>query len=208
VVSDHAGQFSGESVGISLIGNFTDSPPPAAQINATAALIARVAGQLGLPADGNTIFGYSDLAVTASPGKTWPQWKDTLIAQAQALRGGVVPTLPGDGGAVVKPVISSKSIRHYMLFWYRGQDNWAEWDLISAIDYIGAFKPTVGFSVDEAKMAEYVTIVGGPAGVPASAEQVLKAAGCKVERLNGATQEETNQMLYDLIASGRPFKSF
>jgi len=79
---------------------------------------------------------------------------------------------------------------------------------VAAIDYIGAFGPTVGFSVDEARRAEYVTIVGGPAGVPTQVEQQLLAAGCKVQRLGGATQEETTQMLYDLIEAGRPFRSF
>ncbi len=208
VVSDHAGQFNAESVGIALIGNFTDTPPPAAQISATAALIAQVAAQLNLPADASDIFGYSDLAVTESPGKTWAQWRDTLISQAQTLRGGSVVThpVPPSGGGT--PVPAGKLIRHYLLLWHHGGDNWAEWDLLSAVDYIGAFKPTVGFSVAEAKLAQYVTIVGGTAGVPVAVEQELKQAGCKVERLAGATQEETNQMLYDLVASGRPFRSF
>jgi|GEM_PF-959130 len=211
VVSDHAGQFSPESVGICLIGNFTDTPPPAAQISATAALIAQVATQLNIPADASNILGYSDLAVTESPGKTWAQWRDALISQAAALRGGNVVqppvTTPG-GGTVPHPVPAGKVIRHYMLFWHHGGDNWAEWDLLSAVDYIGKFKPTVGFSVAEAKLAEYVTIVGGTGGVSAAAEQELRQAGCKVERLAGATQEETNQMLYDLVAAGRPFRSF
>ena len=94
-----------------------------------------------------------------------------------------------------------------MLFWHRGAGNWAEWDFVSSIDYIAMFKPTVGFSVAEAKQAKYVTIVGGTGGVPASAETQLKAAGCQVERLSGRTQEETNQMLYDLVSQNKRFRS-
>ncbi len=205
VVSNHAGQDSFDSVGLSLIGNFTDAPPPQSQLNATASVLAKIAARLGLPVDLSTVFGYSDLAVTASPGATWPAWKDSLISLARQAAGVPVvgPVAPIDAGAALP---AGKTIKHYMLLWRNTAQNWAEWDLVSAIDYIGAFGPTVGFSVEEAQYAEYVTIVGGASGVPAQAEQQLQAAGCKVQRLNGATQEETNRMLYDLIEAGRPFR--
>ena len=60
-----------------------------------------------------------------------------------------------------------------MLFWHKAASNWAEWDFVSAIDYVGQFAPTLGFSIEEAKYAKAVTIVGGPAGVPAGTEEIL-----------------------------------
>ncbi|OQY26299.1 MAG: hypothetical protein B6I38_11605 [Anaerolineaceae bacterium 4572_5.1] len=194
-ISNHAGQFSADSVGICLIGNFASAAPPTAQLNASAALIAHVATQLNLPASDKTIFGYSDLAVTGSPGVTWPQWKPILISKASALQGGITPQPP-----------AGKIIYHYMLFWHHEAGNWADIDFVSAIDYIGAFAPTVGFSVEEAEHAQLVTIVGGPGGVPAEVDDTLRAAGCQVQRLAGKDEAETNQMMYELIASGKPFK--
>ena len=121
-------------------------------------------------------------------------------AQPVAVSSTAAPTPP-------TPASYPKVIDHYLLFWHHNPDNWAEWDLISAVDYMGQFRPTIGFSVEEAKYARYVTIVGGPAGVPGETDQILRAAGCQVERLSGRTEEETNQMLYDLLAQGRQFRT-
>ena len=98
-----------------------------------------------------------------------------------------------------------KQLTHYLLFWHRGRNNWAEWDMLGAMDYIAVFAPTVGFSVEQAKLARYVTIVGGPEGVPASAEAELRAAGCQVGRVAGATETETRQMMQRLAAEGRRY---
>ena len=106
------------------------------------------------------------------------------------------------------PTPTAKPIEHYMLLWHRGAGNWAEWDLRGAIDYIEKFPVTVGFSIEEAKWARYVTIIGGTqGGVPAEAEQVLRAAGCQVERLAGATETETRRMLEQLAAQRRRFRT-
>ena len=56
--------------------------------------------------------------------------------------------------------------------------------------------------------AEYITIVGGVAGVPYDVEQMLIAAGCKVERLAGVDFNETKRMLDELASSGKRFKTF
>ena len=52
-----------------------------------------------------------------------------------------------------------------------------------AIDYLLHIGASGGFSPAEAAMAAHVTIVGD--GVPASVEETLRAAGCKVDRLPG-----------------------
>jgi hypothetical protein len=79
----HAGQNSRDSVGVCLIGNFMETPPPEAQLNATASVLAQLMSTLAIPVE--QIFGYSDIINTQSPGATWPQWKPTLLAKAQAL---------------------------------------------------------------------------------------------------------------------------
>jgi hypothetical protein len=214
VVANHAGNFSGESVGVCLIGNFTDAAPTQAQLEAAAALLAQLAGQLGLSV--NQIFGYSDLVKTASPGATWPAWKGPLLARVQSLMASVPATVPTPTPTPTpmptptptpSPTPAAKTIEHYLLLWHRGAGSWARWDLLGALTYIEKFPVTVGFSIEEAKSARHVTIVGGPGGVPGQAEQVLRAAGCQVERLAGATETETRQMLEQLVAQGRRYRT-
>jgi putative cell wall-binding protein len=65
-------------------------------------------------------------------------------------------------------------------------------------DYVEAFLPTCGFSVEEAKLAWRVTIIGNEQGVSAADAQDLLAAGCQVERIVGNSGEETRQMLLQL----------
>jgi hypothetical protein len=52
-----------------------------------------------------------------------------------------------------------------------------------ATNYILAFSVTVGFSVEEAKTARQVTIMGE--GISAADEQAIRDSGSEVERLSG-----------------------
>ena len=70
------------------------------------------------------------------------------------------------------------------------------------------FRPTVGFSVQDARNAEYVTIVGNEAGISAAEEKSLRNSGCKVERIAGRDEEETSRMLAELANLGRRFRTF
>jgi hypothetical protein len=217
LAANHAGNFSGEGVGIYLIGDFTNAAPPPAQLDAVAALLAQLALQLRLST--SQIFGYSDLVKTGSPGATWPTWKGPLIAKvANLMSTGVSapsPTVVTTPVATPTPqpqpqptaMASAKAIEHYLLFWHRGPANWARWDILGALTYLDRFPSVMGFSIEEAKAAKFVTIIGGPGGVPAEAERILQAAGCKVERIAGATETETRQTLEQLAAQGRRFKS-
>jgi hypothetical protein len=223
VVSAHAGNHSSDSVGVCLIGNFTDSPPPQAQLDATAVLLAYLALQQNINV--NQIYGYSELVITGSPGATWPTWKGPLLAQVRSLVAAGAPVTTPTPTPEPQPTPTPepepiptptpeptptptrKQIQHYMLFWHRGPGNWAEWDLRGALDYVDRFPVTIGFSIEEAKQAQYVTIVGGPGGVPAEAEQTLRAAGCKVERIAGATETETRRILEQLAAQGKRFRT-
>jgi hypothetical protein len=196
VTAAHAGQDSKDSVGICLIGNFMQTPPPQAQLNATASALAQLLAVLKLTTA--QVFGYSELINTQSPGATWPAWKGPLLQLTNQLMTTAPqpPTTP-----------AQKPIYHTLLFWYRGPGNWAEWDLRGAFDYIDAFHPAVVFSVDEAKTAQYVTIVGGPGGVSTADETALKAAGCQVERIAGANETETRRMLNQMAAQNQRFST-
>jgi hypothetical protein len=197
----HAGQNSWDSLGVCLIGNFMESPPSDAQINATASVIAQLVKALKLSTD--QVFGYSELVNTQSPGATWPQWKPKLLAAVSTLLGESAPA--PDRSTASTP--STKPIEHYVLFWYKSPDNWAEWDWRGARSYIERFRPTAGFSVEEAQFAKYVTIVGGPGGVSAEAEALLKNAGCKVERISGKSETETRRILEEMATKGHRFRT-
>src|SRR5512136_2574682 len=100
-----------------------------------------------------------------------------------------------------------RALGHYMLFWQTLSD-WARDDFLGAQTYIGRFRVTAGFSVDDAMQAEYVTIVGGPLGISSEAEMILRAAGCKVERVAGDTTAETKQILEQMAQQGQRFLTF
>lgn len=98
-------------------------------------------------------------------------------------------------------------IYHYVLcpVWEWGVSEWY-WRMLA--NYVKAFKPVCGFSVEEASLARYVTIIGKPPGVPSDAEAVLRAAGCRVERVAGADAAETQKILDQLASQGRRFLNF
>ena len=158
-------------------------------------------GELDLPIE--SIKGHKDLMGTACPGKQWSvgqQWKTTLYGRVrQVQQEKALPTLP-------KPD-ESKAIYHYLLFWASGEE-WAVRDWLNAINYIGVFRPTVGFSAKDAAQAQYVTIIGGTSGVSEEVENEIKAAGCQVERIAGRDDAEMKRILDQMAQQGRRFLSF
>ena len=97
-----------------------------------------------------------------------------------------------------------RAIYHYLLFWQTA-DAWAETDWQAAAHYIARFRPALGFSAEEAKQAEHVTIVGGTAGVSQQIEDMLRAAGCRVQRIAGKNAKETRSLLDTLAKDGQRF---
>ncbi len=193
----HADGQDATSVGIMFAGDFADMPPTPLQLDRGAHLIAWLAQELKIP--NSRIVGHDELPgqATSCPGRQWlegQQWKRLLLERIQARQGG-----PGTAPA--------KFIEHYLLFWWRGPELWAEPDYRGAIRYIARFTPVIGFSVDEAKTARYVTIVGGPGGVPGTAEDELRAAGVWVERIAGKDYAETQRILDEMAAAGQRFRA-
>jgi N-acetyl-anhydromuramyl-L-alanine amidase AmpD len=194
-ISNHAVQANSRGVGICFLGNFTKVVPPPAQLRAGAHLVAWLMQELNISPE--SVKGHREFMETACPGDQWltgKKWKQMLrqeIAQVQQ--------------EVAEPSVE-KPLYHYMLFWARNGE-WAETDWLNAQNYIGAYRPTAGFSADEASLAQYVTIVGGPAGVPRQVEAQLEAAGCKVDRIEGKDEAETKKILDELAQDGRRFQS-
>ena len=197
-VSYQVSQNNDYSVGVCVSGDFTYAPPPDKQVDAAASLVAWLMQELSV-SDQN-VLGHKEFPNndTSCPGETWLKkqcWKNTLVDRVRALR---VSNL--GGGQVGR-------IGHYVLFWQK-PDAWAQQDWKAAETYFGRFRPTAGFSVDDAQAAQFVTIVGGPAGVPPEAEQQLRAAGCQVERLAGVDYADTKRILDALAETGRRFQNF
>jgi N-acetyl-anhydromuramyl-L-alanine amidase AmpD len=194
-VSWHAKAGDAAGVGICLAGNFDDAVPSPTQIRATAHLCAYLLQEFGL---GNgALKSHKDYADTDCPGEQWNgwgKWRQSLLAE--------IENVQKTGGKPSAPI--GKTMEHYILFWQR-PDDWAKSDWLGAQNYIGRFRPTTGFSIDDAVKARYVTIVGGPGGVSLETEQFLIQSGCIVERIEGADEAETKKIFDELAKKGQRF---
>jgi hypothetical protein len=59
----------------------------------------------------------------------------------------------------------------------------ANWDLALIQPLLEESHPTVGFSLEEARMAARVTVVGGEGAISPETMEMLRSSGCKVERV-------------------------
>ncbi len=96
-----------------------------------------------------------------------------------------------------------KIFAHYVLFG-AAQDAHTQANVIIALSYLLSFKPAFGFRVEEAELAERVTIIGGAGSVSFDTQERLEAAGCWVYRIEGDSRA-IDRILGDLQKSGRPF---
>lgn len=195
-VSYHVGNSNHSSLGVCVAGDFTRAIPTQEQLDSAAHLVAWLMQELGVPEE--HVIGHKEFpkADTSCPGEQWlkgRQWKPLLLERIRAVQ------TAAQAGA------ERKSLHHYLLFWQK-PDTWAQQDWEAAVEYIARFRPTAGFSTDDARAAEFVTIVGGVAGVSYAAEQMLRMAGCKVERLAGVDFADTKRILDELAQSGRRFR--
>ncbi len=94
-------------------------------------------------------------------------------------------------------------LTHYLLFGAPSSSA-AQTNLVLALDYILRFTPTVGFSLNEARSAKNVTVVGANV-LSTQDEENLKAAGCVVRHIAGADSYAVQQLFAQLVASGNPY---
>jgi N-acetyl-anhydromuramyl-L-alanine amidase AmpD len=195
--SYHVHRHNIYSVGIVFAGSFMNGKiPTSAQLRSGAHLTAWLMQELNVPLA--RVWGHREFPdnTTVCPGSEWTlgnRWRDLLFERIEQIQAGV----------------GVKSMRHYLLFWQRTFPGpLARQDLVNSINYIVRFRPAIGFSLNDARNAEYVTIVGSEAGISAAEEKALQNSGCKVERIAGRDEEETSRMLSELANVGRRFRNF
>ena len=195
--SYHVFRHNQYSAGIVFAGSFMNGRvPTSAQLRSGAHLTAWLMQELRIPLA--RVWGHREFPdnSTVCPGSEWTQgnrWRNLLFEQVEQIQAGV----------------GVKSIRHYLLFWQRAYPGpFAQDDFVNALEYVVRFRPTVGFSVHDARNAEFVTIVGGEAGIGSDAEQSLRQSGCRVERIAGRNEDETSRILRELAAAGRRFRTY
>ena len=190
-ISWHVYKNNNYTVGVCLAGNFNKMIPPAPQLDAAARLIAWLMQELRIPPEyvlGHKEFPHNNVMC---PGRQWDagqRWKDRLMETIDAFRSG-------------EKQVAVKRLAHYVLFW-KHADRWAQEHWEEAGAYVARFDAAAGFSEQQARMAELVTIVGGPAGVGLDVEARLRAAGCIVQRVAGSTPEETAAKLRRMADEG------
>jgi N-acetyl-anhydromuramyl-L-alanine amidase AmpD len=194
-------------LGVSFIGRFMrlgydgktqaaeDQIPTAAQLRSGGQLVAWLMQEFNIAPE--KVLGHKNVigGGTSCPGEHWEaglKWQDLLGREVQAAID------------AVQECKGEQPMEHYLLFWDHGT-SWATGDWQNAQDYIAHFRPTTGFSVEDAMQARHVTIVGGPAGISAADEARLRAACVDVHRLNGADEAATKAMLDGLVANGTPW---
>ncbi len=96
-----------------------------------------------------------------------------------------------------------KPLAHYVLFGPAEHPR-TEVNLRLAQDYLLAFKPTFGFTAEEASGATLVTIIADLTEVDRDTEQRLAEGGAVIQRVGGSP-EEVAASLSDRIAHGVPF---
>ncbi len=98
---------------------------------------------------------------------------------------------------------AGKLLGHYLLLGPAGQPA-TQANLVLAQEYILVFRPTFGFSADEAAAAGMVTILAATDAVSDQIAAGLAADGTPVQRIAG-TVEQVAQALAARVASGQPF---
>ncbi len=80
------------------------------------------------------------------------------------------------------PLMIGCRIAHYLLL---PSYEWGvtDWHLDQARPFIKKHRPTVGFQLEEASQADFVTVVGGEDAFSESVLEYLRQAGCRVNRL-------------------------
>ncbi len=198
-VSYHAGEQNQSSVGIAFAGNFNDAVPTPPQIAQGGHLIAWLLGTLQLPL--SAVRGHKELASTPCPGEQWDAGSMWQTSLRQAISNQLAGSTPSPLTPVTQPSVqpvSNKPVFHYLLL-SKPEDRQ------NAINYISKFQPTVGFDVERAKDAQYVTIVGNYSGISAAAEARLQASGSKVERIAGNTPVAIRALLDNMARTNRRF---
>jgi len=196
VACSHLGASDPLVVSICVGGNFTEEIPTPRQLSQTGHLVAWLLQELDLTPQ--AVVGKSRFADTQSPGRQWLQgqrWRDLLLAQVERAR--------EEETAAYLP----KRLGHYVLF---GTDTagWSDREWAWAQEYISRFQATGGFSSTDARLARFVTLIGGTTDIGSRVEAALIEAGCRVERIEGQTARDTARILQNMAAMDSRFQDY
>ncbi|MEJ5202481.1 MAG: hypothetical protein WHV66_09650 [Anaerolineales bacterium] len=109
----------------------------------------------------------------------WVEWvKEVQVQVDKSSQPKTPPVSGGNGSDVMHP------IQHYLLL---PSYEWgvADWHLEVIRPFVKKHRPTIGFSLREASLAERVTVVGSQQTFPEEDLQQLRNMGCEVERISG-----------------------
>ncbi len=182
----HVAGHNQQTVGIAFAGSFMNgSVPTQPQVQAGARLVAWLLQELKLPMQ--QVWGHKEFSGnrTTCPGGEWTdghKWRDTLFEEVVRVQSG------GD----------KRPIHHYLLI--------GKTEMAAVQPYTERFQPTIGFDVETALQAKFVTIVGSTAEVSAQAEDRLRRAGVQVERIDGKDGAEVGRLLGELVQKGQRFQ--
>jgi len=128
---------------------------------------------------------------------------DTGIQESVTLAPGAAITLTLTIPVSQEPEAKEMVLEHYVLF---GPPDALDTrtSLVLALDYVLAFQPVCGFSVEEALCARRVTIIGDEKAVSAADEARIRNSGAIVQRISGDSYT-VERVLAERIASGRAF---
>jgi len=104
--------------------------------------------------------------------------KGTTSLEVKSLRADMPPDM-GKG-----LVFDNHPIEHYLLL---PSYEWgvADWHLDVIRPFVKKFKPTIGFSLQQAALAEKVTVIGSVQSFSEEQLDSLRESGCQVERISG-----------------------
>ncbi|MEZ4737522.1 MAG: N-acetylmuramoyl-L-alanine amidase [Caldilineaceae bacterium] len=192
----HVYRHNNYTVGVVFAGSFMNGRiPTSAQLRAGAHLIAWLMQELHLPLA--RVWGHREYPenTTVCPGSEWiagNRWRDLLFERIEQVQTG----------------IGVKNIRHYLLLGQPEARDLGGYVFADVLAYIQRFQPTVGFSLEDAKYAEYVTLIGSEAGLSAASEAGLVKHGCKTDRIAGRDPQETVRLVRELVRLNRRFQKY
>ncbi len=97
-----------------------------------------------------------------------------------------------------------KPIYHYLLL-ALSENGVREEALEVVAPYVARFNPTVGFSIDEARLASRVTILGDAIGSADFVEKELQESGCLVDRIECHGPKDAKRILAGMARRGQRF---
>ncbi len=117
--------------------------------------------------------------------RRWQKGRMAATEQAEQVKGAPATdsqAAPAATAAALKATAQPRPITHYLLVPLYA---WgiSEWDMESIRPVIEKYHPTVGFSIEEACLADRVTIAGGSNAFSDADFQRLRDAGCSLEIL-------------------------